>query len=210
MGAGWRPSHAAAGAFRRAAPGCGHRGAGPRVHQRTVFSGARSLPKTLHRFGAECGPLRNIFAAGSSSGIPGAATVLRCREHGKLYAHRPGNTNGRAALYRSAGDYRQGFHQSENCFEEPGRIGGRTLSRTYFRPRSDLFGESLMSSSLQMDVDSLAAIDVHVHLEALDDSSATDHAAKKYFGDSGAPRGHKELAEYYRSRKIAFVIFAVD
>lgn len=67
-----------------------------------------------------------------------------------------------------------------------------------------------MSSSLRMDVDALAAIDVHVHLEAVDDSTATDSAAKKYFGDSGAPRGHKELAEYYRSRKIAFVIFAVD
>jgi predicted TIM-barrel fold metal-dependent hydrolase len=67
-----------------------------------------------------------------------------------------------------------------------------------------------MSSSLKIKIDSIAAIDVHVHLEAVDDATATDNAAKKYFGDSGAPRDHKGIAEYYRSRKIAFVIFAVD
>jgi uncharacterized protein len=67
-----------------------------------------------------------------------------------------------------------------------------------------------MSPALQMDVASLTAIDVHVHLEAIDDATATDDAAKKYFGDSGASRNHKALADYYRSRKIAFVIFAVD
>lgn len=67
-----------------------------------------------------------------------------------------------------------------------------------------------MSPLWQIDVTSLAAIDVHVHLEPLNDSSATDAAARRYFGDSGAPRDHKALADYYRSRKIAFVIFAVD
>jgi uncharacterized protein len=67
-----------------------------------------------------------------------------------------------------------------------------------------------MSSPLRIDVDSLTAIDVHVHLEAVDEATATDQAAKKYFGDSGASREHNALADYYRSRKIAFVIFAVD
>jgi len=67
-----------------------------------------------------------------------------------------------------------------------------------------------MSALSRIDVDSLAAIDVHVHLEPLNDASATDAAARKYFGDSGASRDHKALAEYYRSRKIAFCIFAVD
>ena len=67
-----------------------------------------------------------------------------------------------------------------------------------------------MTPSLQIDVDSLAAIDVHVHLEAVNDATATDDAAKKYFGDSGASRDPKALADYYRSRKMAFVIFAVD
>ena len=57
--------------------------------------------------------------------------------------------------------------------------------------------------------DSLLAIDVHVHLEPLEDNPV-DSAATKYFGNSGAPRDRKGLAEYYRSRKIAFVIFAVD
>jgi uncharacterized protein len=67
-----------------------------------------------------------------------------------------------------------------------------------------------MSSPMQMNIAVFSAIDVHVHLEAVDDATATDNAAKKYFGDSGAPRDHAALADYYRSRKIAFVIFAVD
>jgi len=60
-----------------------------------------------------------------------------------------------------------------------------------------------------IDVNSLRAIDVHVHLEPAKENSIDD-AAKKYFGDSGAPRDPNGLAEYYRSRKIAFVVFAVD
>ena len=67
-----------------------------------------------------------------------------------------------------------------------------------------------MNSSPRMEVESLAAFDVHVHLESTDDRTATDAAAKEYFGDSGAARDAAGLAEYYRSRKIAFVIFAVD
>jgi len=67
-----------------------------------------------------------------------------------------------------------------------------------------------MSSSPQIKVESLVAFDVHVHLESTDDGTATDAAAKKYFGDSGAARDAAGLADYYRSRKIAFVIFAVD
>jgi predicted TIM-barrel fold metal-dependent hydrolase len=60
-----------------------------------------------------------------------------------------------------------------------------------------------------MSVDSFVALDVHVHLEPAEDNTV-DAAAKKYFGDSGAPRDRNGLANYYRSRKIAFVIFAVD
>jgi predicted TIM-barrel fold metal-dependent hydrolase len=56
----------------------------------------------------------------------------------------------------------------------------------------------------------IAAIDVHVHLEAPDDHSSADRAARKYFGESGAARNAEGLAEYYRSRRMAFVIFSVD
>src|SRR5262249_10964232 len=62
----------------------------------------------------------------------------------------------------------------------------------------------------EIDVAPRPAIDVHVHLEAVNEATATDAAAKKYFGESGASRDPKALAEYYRSRKMAFVIFAVD
>ncbi len=56
---------------------------------------------------------------------------------------------------------------------------------------------------------SFTAIDMHVHLEPEKDNTV-DAAAKKYFGDSGAARDHKGMAEYYRSRKIGFVVFTVD
>ena len=64
-------------------------------------------------------------------------------------------------------------------------------------------------SPMVIDIESLVAIDVHVHLEPVEDNPI-DAAAKKYFGDSGAPRDRTGLAVYYRSRKIAFVIFGVD
>jgi len=67
-----------------------------------------------------------------------------------------------------------------------------------------------MNSAVRIDVESLVAFDVHVHMEPTDDGTATDTAVKKYFGESGAPREANALAEYYRSRKIAFVIFTVD
>jgi predicted TIM-barrel fold metal-dependent hydrolase len=63
--------------------------------------------------------------------------------------------------------------------------------------------------STVIDAARLAAFDVHVHLE-VEEASAADTAARKYFGDSGAPRDPKGLAEYYRSRRMAFVVFTVD
>jgi predicted TIM-barrel fold metal-dependent hydrolase len=67
-----------------------------------------------------------------------------------------------------------------------------------------------MSDSAFIDVDSLAAFDVHVHIEHGGEESETDRAAKKYFGDSGALHDRRALADYYRSRKIACVVFTVD
>src|SRR5437879_138220 len=59
------------------------------------------------------------------------------------------------------------------------------------------------------DAERLTAIDTHVHLHPVE-SSAVDVAAEKYFGKSGAAAGGDALAEYYRSRHIACVVFAVD
>ncbi len=56
----------------------------------------------------------------------------------------------------------------------------------------------------------LAAIDVHVHIEQTVEPSAADEAARNYFGDSGAPRDLPSLAEYYRSRRMACIVFSVD
>ena len=67
----------------------------------------------------------------------------------------------------------------------------------------------MTTQPIEIDPAPLAAIDVHVHLEA-DEPSATDDAARGYFGDTGAPRDADGLAEYYRSRRMAFVVFTVD
>jgi predicted TIM-barrel fold metal-dependent hydrolase len=61
-----------------------------------------------------------------------------------------------------------------------------------------------------IDVDLITAVDVHVHIEHSGEESATDRAAKKYFGESGMTHDRRALADYYRSRKIACVVFAVD
>ena len=67
----------------------------------------------------------------------------------------------------------------------------------------------MTSARTGIDAAALTAIDVHVHLE-VEEKSATDEAARGYFGESGAPRDARGLAEYYRSRKMAFVVFTVD
>ena len=62
---------------------------------------------------------------------------------------------------------------------------------------------------ITIDPSALTAFDVHVHLE-LEQSTEADAAARKYFGSSGVPRDAKGLADYYRSRRMAFVVFTVD
>jgi predicted TIM-barrel fold metal-dependent hydrolase len=71
-------------------------------------------------------------------------------------------------------------------------------------------GKRAMNNRGKIDVDAMIAIDVHVHIEHDGEDSAADRAAKKYFGESGAPYDRHALAEYYRSRKIACVVFTVD
>ena len=60
-----------------------------------------------------------------------------------------------------------------------------------------------------MDIQNLIAIDTHVHIES-DVQGEAGEAARKYFGNTGVAYGRKELADYYRSRKIGCVVFSVD
>jgi uncharacterized protein len=69
--------------------------------------------------------------------------------------------------------------------------------------------DARLTQRIDIDPAALTAIDVHVHLEA-EGHSESDAAARDYFGDSGAPRDPDGLAEYYRSRRMAFVVFTVD
>src|ERR1700753_740497 len=61
-----------------------------------------------------------------------------------------------------------------------------------------------------MKLENLVAIDTHVHIEPEPTGNAAEEAARKYFGNSGVSYGRKELADYYRSRKIGCVVFSVD
>jgi predicted TIM-barrel fold metal-dependent hydrolase len=64
---------------------------------------------------------------------------------------------------------------------------------------------------IRVDLASLRAIDVHVHIESPEASgSEADAAARKYFRETDAPREPAALAEYYRSRNMACVVFSVD
>jgi predicted TIM-barrel fold metal-dependent hydrolase len=67
-----------------------------------------------------------------------------------------------------------------------------------------------MTSAAFIDMDSIVAFDVHVHIEHGGEDSAAEQAAKKYFGESGVRHDRRALAEYYRSRKIGCVVFPVD
>ena len=64
-------------------------------------------------------------------------------------------------------------------------------------------------TKISLDAAQLTAIDVHVHLEHAGQQSAADEAAQRYFG-AEADRDWHTLAEYYRSRKMACVVFTVD
>ena len=66
-----------------------------------------------------------------------------------------------------------------------------------------------MDRPMRIDPARVAAIDVHVHLE-IEEASDADSAARRYFGSSSARRDPQGVADYYRSRNIAFVVFTVD
>ena len=67
----------------------------------------------------------------------------------------------------------------------------------------------MTQTPLAIDPSRLAAFDVHVHLEHQGNAAAADEHAQKYFGAT-ASRDWSALADYYRSRNMACVVFTVD
>ena len=67
-----------------------------------------------------------------------------------------------------------------------------------------------MDNPKLFDVSRLVAIDTHVHIEPDAPDNAADEAARKYFGEAGAPRDRQGLAQYYRSRNMGCIVFSVD
>jgi uncharacterized protein len=69
---------------------------------------------------------------------------------------------------------------------------------------------------MAIDVDKIVAIDVHTHAErsagAGEDEVALEYlkAAKKYFGGDPLRPTTQEVADYYRERNMAAVVFTVD
>lgn len=66
-----------------------------------------------------------------------------------------------------------------------------------------------------IDVDALVAIDTHVHIEIDHDGHSSlpsdlRDAASKYFNTDGPRPDLDSIAEYYRARKMAAVVFTVD
>ncbi len=66
-----------------------------------------------------------------------------------------------------------------------------------------------MAHASAIDINRIVAFDVHVHLEHAGDMTATDAHAASYFKGVAA-RDPTSLAEYYRSRNIACVVFTVE
>jgi predicted TIM-barrel fold metal-dependent hydrolase len=60
-----------------------------------------------------------------------------------------------------------------------------------------------------IDTSSLVAFDVHVHLDHTGEPTEADQKAAAYFKGT-APRDAASVAEYYRSRRMACVVFTVD
>jgi predicted TIM-barrel fold metal-dependent hydrolase len=56
----------------------------------------------------------------------------------------------------------------------------------------------------------LAAFDVHVHLEHTGEAADVDRRAAAYFKHAPGSRDPDAMADYYRSRDMAFVVFTVD
>jgi hypothetical protein len=69
---------------------------------------------------------------------------------------------------------------------------------------------------IDMDVTNLVAIDVHTHAHVSHSVSTVPHsqdvgeAAKRYFKQEGESPSLREIAAYYRERKMACVVFPVD
>jgi len=62
----------------------------------------------------------------------------------------------------------------------------------------------------KLNFDELIAIDTHVHVHAESSGNAADEAARKYFGYTDATLAPRDIAEYYRARKIGCIVFSVD
>jgi predicted TIM-barrel fold metal-dependent hydrolase len=67
-----------------------------------------------------------------------------------------------------------------------------------------------MSSSSRLNLETLVAIDTHVHIESHADGHAVNEAAQKYFGASSQLPSGAAIAAYYRERHMACVVFSVD
>ena len=145
--------------------------------------------------------------------LPPGAGGGRRAEHGQLDARRARGPARHAAVLRRARADRQGHSEPEGRAREPLRVGGRALCGAPAVPRDRPLKVAMNQPSQTpppaLDVERLAAIDVHVHLHSPGDRGAADEAARKYFGSDADP-DWEAIARYYRERRMACVVFTVD
>ncbi len=189
---------------RRARPGI-------RVDPR--LSKSRGLPPAC-RFGDE--QLRRAVVA-DAPGRPRAirrASGVVCRAARRQLDRRGARDPARgAADDRRPRSDREGQRQPEGGSLAPRQARPAALRRGRPRHRDRHFQEDgpSVSTGIRLDPSRVRAIDTHVHLESLAATGTqTDSDARKYFGESSAPRDAEGLAHYYRSRNIGFVVFSVD
>src|SRR5688572_23748892 len=84
------------------------------------------------------------------------------------------------------------------------------MTAHFFCAVGAVYDRALLLSRGSMNIDELTAIDTHVHIEPAVRNTPADEAARKYFKETEPAPTITELADYYRSRRIACVVFSVD
>src|SRR4029453_2456639 len=130
--------------------------------------------------------------------------AFRGRERGNLHVSGTRDPHGPAAVHRCAGNDREGIHQPEGGSRQS-RLDRRGTVRRTARRGGDRSGGPMTQPGV-LDPTRLVAIDTHVHLESeAAGSTATDAAARQYFGADSVPRDPESIAAYYRAPHTACV-----
>jgi predicted TIM-barrel fold metal-dependent hydrolase len=119
------------------------------------------------------------------------------------------------ALCPFNGSHQHGFADAE-VPARPGQDTGGKDRTTIAIDRSIEYGQGMVNG-ISVSPETLVAVDVHTHVmassgpQAPDEVAAAFHAAaREYFGAPDHRPTTQDIADYYRDRQMAAVVFAVD